>query len=181
MPGNGEVKLSKAMPNELLSTQRKVVAAKGLVTRSIKKLETSFNELLLLREDAPELTRQRLASEIQESRKKAEKHLAQMEGTGEVLMRLIAEMDPAEATEDPETTISKVNDDISIYMDKFEVFKIDNAKTLEKVDDLMKPKESSKAKTNSPDGSTTTEFGRFTAVADLKPVYLDKLCKDGLP
>ena len=111
------------MPNELLSTQRKVVAAKGLVTRSIKKLETSCNELLLLREDAPELTRQRLASEIQESRKKVEKHLAQMEETGEVLMSLIAEMDHADATEDPETTKRKVYDDISVYMDKFEVFK----------------------------------------------------------
>ena len=72
MPGNVEVNLTKAMPNELLSTQQKVVAAKGLVTRSIKKLETSCNEFFLLREDAPELTRQRLASEIQESRKKVE-------------------------------------------------------------------------------------------------------------
>ena len=44
---------------------------------------------------------------------------------------------------------------------------------MEKVDALMKPK-SPKAKTNSPDGSTTKEFGRFTAVSDLKPGYLDK-------
>ena len=57
--------------------------------------------------------------------------------TGEVLMSLIAEMDHADATDDPENTIRKVNDDISIYMDKF-------------------------------------EFSRFTAVSDLKPVYLDK-------
>ena len=122
MPGNVEVNLTKAMPNELLSTQRKVVAAKGLVTRSIKKLESSCNELLQLREEAPELTKQRLASEIQESRKKVEKHLAQMEETGEVLMGLIAEMDSTDSTDDPENTIRKVNDDISINMDKFEVF-----------------------------------------------------------
>ena len=109
MPGNVEVNLTKAMPNELLSTQRKVVAAKGLVTRSIKKLETSCNEFFLLREDAPELTRQRLALQIQESRKKVEKHLAQMEETGEVL---IAEMDSTDSTDDPENTIRKVNDDI---------------------------------------------------------------------
>ena len=70
MPENGEVNLIKAKAYELLSTQRKVVAAKGLVTRSIKKLETSCNEFFLLREDAPDLTRQRLASEIQESGKK---------------------------------------------------------------------------------------------------------------
>ena len=93
MPENVEVNLTKAMPNELLSTQQKVVAAKGLVNRSIKKLESSCNELFQLKEEAPELTKQRLASEIQESRKKVEKHLAQMEETGEVLMGLIAEMD----------------------------------------------------------------------------------------
>ena len=93
------------------------------MTRSIKKLETSCNELLQLRGYAPELTRQRLVSEIQESRKKVDKHLTQMEGSGEVLMSLIAEMDHENATEDPETTISKVNDDISIYMEKFEVKK----------------------------------------------------------
>ena len=33
---------------------------------------------------------------------------------------------------------------------------------------------SPKAKTNSPDGSTSKEFGRFTLVSDLKPGYLDK-------
>ena len=114
--------MTKAMPNELLSTQRKVVAAKGFVTRSIKKLESSCNELLQLKEEAPELTKQRLASEIQESRKKVEKHLAQMEETGEVLMGLIAEMDSTDSTDDPENTIRKVNDDISTYIDKFEVF-----------------------------------------------------------
>ena len=64
-------------------------------------------------------------------------------------------------------------DDISLYMDKSEVGKKDNAETAEAIDDLVKPKESPKAKTSSPDGSTTTEFGRFTAVADLKPGYLD--------
>ena len=63
MPGNEEVNLTKAMPNEVLSTQRKVAVAKGLVTRSIKKLETSCSEIILIRGDAPELTRQRLASE----------------------------------------------------------------------------------------------------------------------
>ena len=77
MPENEDVDLIKAKPAELLSTQQKVVAAKGLVTRSIKKLETSCNEFFLLREDAPELTRQRLASEIQENRKKVDKHLTQ--------------------------------------------------------------------------------------------------------
>ena len=135
------------MPNKLLSTKRKIVTAKGLVTRSIKKLESSCNELLQLREEAPELTKQRLASKIQESRKKVEKHLAQMEETGEVLMCLIAEMDSTDSIDDPEDIIKKVNDDISIHMDKFEKFKKDNAKTLEKVDALMKPK-SPKAKSN---------------------------------
>ena len=79
-------------------------------------------------------------------------------------MSLIAEMDHENASEDPEITISKVNDDISLYMDEFEVVKKDNAETLEAVDGLLKPKESQKAKTSSPDGSTTTEFSRFTAV-----------------
>ena len=73
MPENEEVDLIKAKPAELLSAQRKVTAAKGLVTRSIKKLETSCNEFSLLRTDVPELTRHRLALEIQESRMKVAK------------------------------------------------------------------------------------------------------------
>ena len=51
---------------------------KGLVTRSKKKLETSFGEFSLLRPDIPDRTKHRLAEEILESRKKVEKNLAQM-------------------------------------------------------------------------------------------------------
>ena len=67
MPENEEVDLIKAKSAELHSTQRKVTAAKGLVTRSINKLETSCIEFSLIR---TELKRHRLASEIQKSRKK---------------------------------------------------------------------------------------------------------------
>ena len=167
--------LNKArMPAELLSTKAKVSAAKGLVTRSIKKLESSCGEFSLLRPDIPELTKHRLASEIQESRKKVEKNLTQMEETGEVLMSLIAELDQKDASEDPETMISKVNEDIELYMEKYEIVKRDNVGTLESVDSLLKPTENSKKTVTSPDGSASVEYGRFTAVADLKPVFLDK-------
>ena len=72
----------------------------------------------MLRPDVPELTKHRLASEIQESRKKVTKNLTQMEETGEVLMSLIAELDQKDASEDPETMISKINEDIELYMEK---------------------------------------------------------------
>ena len=175
MGENEEGDLNKArMPAALLSTKAKVSAAKGLVTRSIKKLEASCGEFSLLRPDSPELTKHRLASEIQEIRKKVEKNLTQMEETGEVLMSLIAELDQKDASEDPETMISKVNEDIELYMERYEVVKKDNVGTLESVDSLLKPTENSKKIVTLSDGSANVEYGRFTAVADLKPVFLDK-------
>ena len=168
MGENEEGDLNKArMPAELLSTKAKVSAAKGLVTRSRKKLEASCGECLPLRPDIPELTKHRLAPEIQESRRKVEKNLTQMEETGEVLMSLIAELDQKDASEDPETMISKVNEDIELYMEKYEIVKRDNVGTLESVDSLLKPTENSKKTVTSPDGSASVEYSRFTAVADL--------------
>jgi phage shock protein A len=167
--------LTKAKkPAELLPTKTKVSAAKGMVTRSIKKLESSCGEFSSLRTDIPELTKHRLATEIQENRKKVEKNLTQLEETGEVLMSLIAELDQKDASEDPEIMINKVIEDIESYMEKYKMVKIDNVETLEAVDSLLKPTENSKKTVTSNDGSASTEYGRFTAVSDLKPVFLDK-------
>ena len=118
-------------------------AAKGLVTRSIKKLEASCEEFSN-RQDIPDRTKNRLATEILESRKKVEKNLAQMEEVGEVLMDLIAKLDQKEAAEDLETMIAKVNEDIELYMEKFYLFKKENMGTLETVDRLLKPPENTK-------------------------------------
>ena len=105
--------LNKAKkPAELLPTKTKVSAAKGMVTRSIKKLESSCGEFSSLRTDIPELTKHRLDTEIQENRKKVEKNLTQLEETGEVLMSLIAELDQKDASEDPEIMINRVIEDI---------------------------------------------------------------------
>ena len=89
-------------------------------------------------------------------------------------MSLIAELDQKDASEDPETMISKVNEDIELYMEKYEIVKRENVGTLESVDSLLKPTENSQKTVTSPDGSASVEYGRFTAVADQKPVFLDK-------
>ena len=47
---------------------------------------------------------------------------------------------------------------IFLYMEKFEVVKRDNVETLEAVDSLLKPTESSMKTANSPDGSASVEY-----------------------
>ena len=89
-------------------------------------------------------------------------------------MSLIPELDQKEAAEDPETMISKVNKDIDLYMEKFEIVKRENVGTLKSVDSLLKPTENTKKTVTSTDGALSVEYGRFTAVADLKPLFVDK-------
>ena len=127
----------------------------------------------MFRPDVPDRTKHKLAEEILESRKKVEKNLAQLEEVNKVLMDLIAKLDQKEAAADPESMIKHVNEDIKLYMEKFDVVKRENAAILESVDSLLKPTESKKSVTSS-DGTVGVEYGRFTAVADLKPVFLDK-------
>ena len=76
-----------------LETKARMSAAKGLVTRSIKKLEASCEEFSS-RQDIPDRTKNRLATEILESRKKVEKNLAQMDPPTTPFTALSTEYEP---------------------------------------------------------------------------------------
>ena len=89
-------------------------------------------------------------------------------------MVMIAKLDQNEVAEDLETMISKVNEDIELYVEKFDLFKKQNMGTLETVDRLLKPPENNKKVVTSVEGAASAEYVRFSAVPDLKPVFLDK-------
>ena len=119
-------------------TKARMTAAKGLVTRSINKLESACVELTRKQDDIPERTKNRLAEEILDNRQKAEKNLLGMEEAGAALIALIATLDPDEAAEDLEKMVSKVDTDIETYAKKYELFKKDHDMILEAVNDTTK-------------------------------------------
>ena len=70
--------------------------------------------------------------------------------------------------------ISKVDEDIELYVKRYDIFKKENGVVLETVDGLLKPPQrTTNAVTSNAEGAASTEFGRFSAVPDLKPVFLD--------
>ena len=107
-------------------TKARMTAAKGLVTRSLKKLESACDELTRRQEDIPDRTKNRLAEEILNNRQKVEKNLVGMEEVGAALMEVIATLDPKEAAEDLEKMVLKVDEDIETYAKKYEMFKKDH-------------------------------------------------------
>ena len=159
------------MAKDYQSTKARMTAAKGVVTRSIKKLESACEELTRKLEDIPERTKIRLAEEILDNREKVEKNLVGMEEVGETLTEVIATLDPTEAEEELEKMISKVDEDIDTYAKKYEMLKKTYDKILETVDALLTPQKTTLLPQNR---AANSEFERFSAVPDLKPVFLDK-------
>ena len=100
------------MAKDYQGTKARMTAAKGVVTRSIKKLESACEELTRKLEDIPDRTKKRLAEEILDNREKVEKNLVGMEEVGATLMEVIATLDPKEAEEDLGKMITKVDEDI---------------------------------------------------------------------
>ena len=89
-------------------TKARMTAAKGLVTRSINKLESACVELTRKQDDIPDRTKNRLAEEILDNRQKVEKNLLVLEEVGAALIEVIATLDPKEAAEDLEKWYQKL-------------------------------------------------------------------------
>ena len=117
------------MAKDYLSIKTRMTAAKGVATRSIKKLESACEELTQKLEDIPERTKIRLAEEILDIREKVEKNLAGLEEVGETLTEVIATLDPKDTEEELEKMISKVDYDIDTYAKKYELLKKHYKKT----------------------------------------------------
>ena len=129
------------MAKDYQSTKARMTAAKGVVTRSIKKLESACEELTRKLEDIPERTKIRLAEEILDNREKVEKIFVGMEEVGETLTEVIATLDPTETEEELGKMISKVDEDIDTYAKKYEMLKKTYDKILEAVDALLTPQQ----------------------------------------
>ena len=119
-------------------TKARMTAAKGLVTRSINKLESACVELTRKQDDIPDRTKNRLAEEIIDNRQKVEKNLLSLEEVGAALIEVIATLDPKEAAEDLEKMVSKVDEDIETYAKKYEGLKKDHDMILETADNPSK-------------------------------------------
>ena len=104
------------MAKDYLSTKARMMAAKGVVTLSIKKLESACEELTWKLEDIPERTKIRLAEEILDNREKVEKNLVGMEEVSETLTEVIATLYPTDTEEELGKMISKVDKDINTYI-----------------------------------------------------------------
>ena len=114
-------------------------------------------------------TLKRLAEKIQAQRETVERNRTAMETAGDNLLEATAELDASdEAT--TKTSIDGINQDIEKYNGNYNTMMETQRKTLNQADTLLS---SDKKGTAEQKNTLVNDFGRFTAVSDLKPNFLD--------